>query len=64
MKDLYRKEEPLSPYKCLGFSPNSKFLATGEEDGNVRVRFPIPLCVAAQLEYLLTPDMDNLPKES
>jgi WD40 repeat protein len=51
MKDLYYDEKSLPPYMCLGFSPDSKFLATGEADGNVRVRFPIPPCVTAQ--YLL-----------
>jgi hypothetical protein len=62
MKDLYHDEKSLPGYTCLGFNPDGKLLATGEVDGNVRVRFPIPLCVTAQ--YLLTPDMDNFPKES
>jgi len=47
MKDLYNDENSLSPYRCLDFSPDGKFLATGEADGNIRVRFPIPLCATA-----------------
>ena len=36
IKDLYEKS--LRQYTCLGFSPNSKYLATGENNGKVRVR--------------------------
>jgi len=64
MRDLYHDEKNLLPgYWCLRFSPDSKFLATGERDGNVRVSFPFPLSVNSA-RYLFTPDMDNLPKES
>ena len=43
MRDLYHNQRSLPGYRCLGFSPDSKYLATGEKDGKVRVRFPIPL---------------------
>jgi len=64
MKDLYCDEKSLSAYRCLRFSPDSKFLATGGDDGNVRVCSPFLLCVTAHWQYLFTPDMDNLSKES
>jgi hypothetical protein len=40
MKDLYEKDLP--GYRSIGFSPNGKYLGTGEDDGKVRVCFPMP----------------------
>jgi len=49
MKNLYHDEKSLPAYTCLGFSPHSKYLATGEIDDNVRVCFPIPLMKILQV---------------
>jgi len=41
MKNPYHVKKSLPSYRCLAFSPDNKYLATGEEDGNIRVCFPI-----------------------
>ena len=60
MRDLYKSTEGKAPsiIRSLGVSPNSKFLATGSKDGEVKVSF--------SKEYypldLIVPDMDSLAK--
>ena len=47
MRDLYKSVNGNPPaFLCLGFSADGKFLATGEEDGDVKVAFSI-------VDYLL-----------
>ena len=59
MRDLYKSREvEAALILCLGISPDSKFLATGEENGEVKVSF-------SKVDYLLNliaPDMDCLSK--
>ena len=38
MKDLYKSGSDKAPaFLCLGFSPDGKYFATGELDGEVKV---------------------------
>ena len=58
MKDLYEsRDDDVSEYCCLGFSADSKFLATGQVNGDVKVCF---LKQAISLSDLTAPDMDRL----
>ena len=59
MRDLYKSGDDKVPYRCLGFSPDGKFLATGQSDGDVKVGFPNQV---ASLSDSTAPDMDSLPK--
>ena len=60
MRDLYITKEDKLPteIRCLGFSPDGRFLATVDKDGEIKVSF-------YNVNYLLdliSPDMDSLPK--
>ena len=38
MRDLYKSKEVIAvPIRCLGISPDSKFLATGDANGEIKV---------------------------
>ena len=59
MRDLYESSKnETRPIWCLSFSPNGKFIATGDEKGDVKVSF-------SKVDYLLNLialDMDSLSK--
>ena len=41
MRNVYDSGDDNVPtYRCLGFSPDAKFLATGQSDGDVKVIHP------------------------
>lgn len=60
MRDLYKSGDDKAPdyTMCLSFSPDSKFLATGSKNGEIKVSFS----VVDHLFDLIVSDMDNLPK--
>ena len=62
MKDLYksREDDTLAVFKCLSFSPDDKFLATGESLGDVKVSVSKVVYVLD----LIAPGMDSLPEAS
>ena len=53
MKNPYHVKKSLPSYTCLAFSPDNKYLATGEEDGIIRVCFPILLMKNFQVSDIL-----------
>ena len=58
MKDLYEsRDDDVPEYSCLGFSADGMFLATGQENGVVKVCF---LKQAISLSDITAPDMDRL----
>ena len=59
MRDLYKSTDEKTHFiRCLRVGPDSKFLATGYDNGEVKVSF-------SKVDYLLDligPDMDSLSK--